>query len=171
MPVELGVRVGVVEEQYRFILHHRVMSKETDDKVAVAMVQDARQKFPGLRACSFDKGFHSPANQQQLATLLDHVVLPRKGKLSQEHRVVEQSEAFKQARRSHAAVESAINALEVHGLDQCPDHGLDGFKRYVALAVVARNIHRIGDIVRQQDQAREKRRQVARRGWRDQQAA
>lgn len=171
VPVELGVRVGVVEDPYRFILHHRVMAGETDDKVAVAMIRDARQKFPDLKACSFDKGFHSPANQQQLATLLDHVVLPRKGKLSPEHRALEQLEAFKQARRRHAAVESAINALEVHGLDCCPDHGLDGFKRYVALAVVARNLHRIGDIVWQQEQAREKRRQAAKRGWQDKRAA
>ena len=38
----------------------------------------------------------------------------------------------------------------MHGLDQCPDHGIDGFKRYVALAVMARNIHRIGAILKQQ---------------------
>ena len=36
------------------------------------------------------------------------------------------------------AVESAINALEAHGLDRCPDHGIDGFKRYIALAVFTR---------------------------------
>ncbi len=32
-------------------------------------------------------------------------------------------------------------------LDVCPDHGIDGFKRYVALAVVARSIHRIGAVL------------------------
>jgi IS5 family transposase len=47
----------------------------------------------------------------------------------------------------HSAVESAINALEVHGLDRCPDHGIEGFKRYVALSVVARNLQRIGAIL------------------------
>jgi IS5 family transposase len=59
----------------------------------------------------------------------------------------QQSEAFVQGRRRHAAVESAINALEVHGLDVCPDHGLDGFKRYVALAIVARNLQKLGAIL------------------------
>ncbi len=54
-------------------------------------------------------------------------------------------------------VESAINALEVHGLDKCPDHGIDGFKRYVALAVVARNIQRLGAVLRQQVQEKEQR--------------
>jgi len=48
-------------------------------------------------------------------------------------------------------VESAINGLEVHGLDVCLDHGIEGFKRYVAWAVLARNIHRIGAIVWQQE--------------------
>jgi transposase, IS5 family len=34
--------------------------------------------------------------------------------------------------------------LDVHVLDRCRDHGVDGFKRCIALAVVARNIQRIG---------------------------
>jgi IS5 family transposase len=55
------------------------------------------------------------------------------------------------------AVESAINALEVHGLDKCPDHGLNGFKRYIAMAGVARNIQRLGAVLRQQEQELEKR--------------
>jgi transposase, IS5 family len=29
----------------------------------------------------------------------------------------------------------------------CLDHGIDGFKRYIALAVVTRNIHRIDVIL------------------------
>ena len=51
-------------------------------------------------------------------------------------------------------MESAINRLEVQGLDRCPDHGIDGFKRYVALAVVTRNIHRIGAILAQRELTR-----------------
>ena len=58
---------------------------------------------------------------------------------------------------AHSAVESAINGLEVHGLDVCPDHGIDGFKRYVALAVLARNIHRIGAILKERENRRAKR--------------
>lgn len=60
------------------------------------------------------------------------------------------------ARRAHSAVESAINALEMHGLDKCLDHGITGFKRYVALAVVTRNIHRFGDTLWQRELARER---------------
>ncbi|MDO8754709.1 MAG: ISNCY family transposase, partial [Anaerolineales bacterium] len=158
VPVELGVKVCILEDQHQFILHHQVMEKQTDDQVAVSMVVEAKKRFPNLNACSFDKGFHSKTNQSALKEHLALVALPKKGKLSQQAQAVEQSEVFIKARRAHSAVESAINALEVHGLDMCPDHGINGFKRYVALAVVARNIHRIGAILWQQEQLREQRR-------------
>jgi IS5 family transposase len=51
-------------------------------------------------------------------------------------------------RKKHAAVESAINALENHGLGRCLDLGIEGFKRYVGLAVLARNIQLIGALLR-----------------------
>jgi len=35
VPVELGMRVCVLEDQFGFILHYKVMEKETDDKVAL----------------------------------------------------------------------------------------------------------------------------------------
>jgi len=44
------------------------------------------------------------------------------------------SKEFRTAKRKHPAVESGINALGVHGLGKCLDHGLIGFKRYVAMA-------------------------------------
>lgn len=154
IPVELGVKVCLLEDQYQFILHHQVMQKQTDDQVAVPMVDGAKKRFPQLVACSFDKGFHSTANQIALQDYLTLVALPRKGKLSQSAQEIEQSAGFVKARRAHSAVESAINALEVHGLDICRDHGIVGFKRYVAWAVVARNIHRIGALLWQQEQQR-----------------
>jgi len=155
--VELGLKVCILEDQYQFILHHEVMQQKTDDQVAVSMVAEAKKRFPRLNACSFDKGFHSPNNQDELKEHLDLVALPRKGKLSQAAQAEQQAEGFVKARRAHSAVESAINALEVHGLDLCPDHGIDGFRRYVAFAVVARNIHRIGAILWRQEQKRAKR--------------
>jgi hypothetical protein len=157
--VELGIKVCILEDQHQFILHHEVMQQTMDDQVTVSMVRETKKRFANLNACSFDKGFHSPDNQLALKDQLELVALPRKGKLSQIAKAAEQSDAFIKARRSHSAVESAINALEVHGLDMCPDHGIGGFKRYVALAVVARNIHRIGAILCQQEQKREHRRQ------------
>ncbi|MDM8538718.1 ISNCY family transposase, partial [Desulfobacterales bacterium HSG17] len=66
------------------------------------------------------------------------------------------------ARRKHAAVESSIGALQNHGLDRCPDHGIKGFERYVALGVLARNIQILGHAVQQKElkqQKKEKKRE------------
>jgi hypothetical protein len=167
VPQELGLRVGIVEDQYKFILHHRVMENETDDKTAVPMIRKAQEDFPDLHSCSFDKGYHSPANRMELAQLLKNVILPKKGKRTLEETELENSEAFVRGRRSHSAVESAISALDNHGLDMCPDHGLHGFKRYVALAVLARNIQNLGNILHQEvakRQARKARADLRRAG-------
>lgn len=147
VPVELGLNVCVMESTSGFILHHKVMQDCTDSEVAVDIVKETQARFPKLSACSFDKGFHSPTNQKTLAELLDQVVMPRKGKLSTTQREAENAPEFVNARRQHSAVESGINALEVHGLDRCPDRGLEHFKRYVALAVVGRNLQKLGAIL------------------------
>ncbi len=147
VPVELGVKVAIVEDQHGFILTTQVMEDQVDSEIAVEIVKETKGKFPNLKQVSFDKGFHSPENQEKLKEILDKVALPRKGKLSAITKAIEQEPEFIKARKAHSAVESAINALEVHGLDICPDSGIEGFKRYVKLAMVARNIHRIGDIL------------------------
>ena len=124
-----------------------LVEKTTDDQIAVGIIEEAKTRFPSLYSVSFDKGFHSPKNQIDLADIVEKVVLPKKGKLSVVDKEREQNPEFKRLRRKHSAVESAINALEVHGLDRCLDHGIDGFKRYVSLAVVARNIHHLGAVL------------------------
>jgi len=152
--VELGLRVCVVEDQHRFILNHEVMEGTTDDAIAVSIVEETKQRFGILHSVSMDKGFHSKDNQVKLKELVNVVVVPKKGRLSAVDRARESDAEFVRLRQQHSAVESAINALEQHGLDVCPDHGIVGFKRYVALAVVARNVQRLGAVLRQQEAER-----------------
>ena len=161
VPQELGLKVCVLKDQYGFILHHRVLEQQTDDKVAVAMAQGAKDRFENLAGCSFDKGFYSPENKRQLPNILNNVVLPKKGRLSAKDKQIEQCEEFVECRRKHSAVESSINALENHGLDRCLDHGLHGFKRYAALAVLARNIQILGHLIQQKELKQQRRRRAA----------
>jgi IS5 family transposase len=151
----------VLKDQHGFILYHQVLEQQTDDKVAVAMTQGAKDRFANLAGCSFDKGFYSPDNKTELANILDYVILPKKGRLSAKDKKVEQSDQFVESRRKHSAVESCINALENHGLDRCLDHGPYGFKRYVALSVLARNIQILGHLIQQKELKRQKRRKAA----------
>jgi len=161
VPVELGLKVCIVKDQFGFILHHQVMEHQTDDQIAIPLIKATKERHANIVSCSFDKGFHSKNNQIELSKLLDMVVLPRKGKLSKAAQAIESSPEFKHLRRKHSAVESSINALENHGLDRCPDHGIDGFKRYTAFAVLARNLQIVGSIEQKKRIQAAKRREKA----------
>ena len=150
VPQELGLKVCVVEDQHQFILHHRVMENETDDKVAVGVIENTKTDFPNLISCSFDKGFYTPYNRRKLSKLLKNVILAKKGRLSLIDKEIENSEDFVYGRRKHSGVESAINARGNHGLDRYRDHGIYGFKRYVALGILSRNIQTLGNIIQKQ---------------------
>lgn len=159
VPVEFGLPVVVLEDSDRFILHYQVMEKQTDSQIAINFVREGQVRFPMLRIVSMDKGFHSPDNQIELKNMLDLVILPKKGRLSKIDQAREHDSEFILFRRKHSSVESAINALEEHGLDKCPDDGIDGFKRYVALAVVARNLHRLGAVIQNKQNGKNRRQQ------------
>ena len=75
---ELGLGVCVHKDQYGFILHHRVMLQQTDDKLAVVMVQETKDNSKSVGS-SFDE-FVRPREQKPFrAEILDYVVLPKKG--------------------------------------------------------------------------------------------
>ena len=118
VPVELGVPVAVLEDQHGFLLHSRILWEGGDVDPAVPMIREAQARFPDLRLCSFDRGFHSPSNRIALDELLDHNVLPKKGKLGPADRKRAADPTFREMRRQHPAVESAINHLEPRGRDR-----------------------------------------------------
>lgn len=152
VPVELGLKVCIIEDEHQFILHHKVMRKQSDDKVAVAIAEETKLRFPELYSISYDRGFFTNENREILRNVINTVAMPKKGRLSKQDQDIESSEDYIAAKQKHSAVESAINALDSHGLDKCPDHGLPGFERYVALAIVARNLQRLGAIIHKKEQ-------------------
>lgn len=151
VPVELGLRVCVLQDQFGFTLNHLVMENQTDDQVTVTIAEGAKQRFPDLYQVSYDKGFWSKTNLAELSQVVERLVLPKKGKLSADDKKRENHPEFIRAKRKHSAVESDINGLESGGLDKCPDKGLDAYKRYIALAVVSRNLNNLGRILLERD--------------------
>jgi len=149
VPQELGLNVCILQDQHGLILHHRVMQGERDQEIAVPIVQETQETFSNLNSCSFDKGFWSPDNREKLGNILNEVILPKKGRLSEKDKEEQSSESFTEGRRQHPTVESSIHALENHGLDRCLDHGIHGFKRYISLSVLARNIQILGHKLQQ----------------------
>ena len=152
-PVEFGLPVCILEDKHGFELHHEVMWQGSDVDLAVPMVAAAQERFPDLRAVSFDRGARNPENRVRLDEMLDLNVLPKKGYLGRADRERETGDAFVAMRRAHPAVEYAINNLGHRGAGRVRSRGPAGFARAVALSVVAMNIHRIGLLLRRQSQA------------------
>ena len=144
--VELGVRIAIASDQFGFILDHRVMEQEQDVDIAVPFLQELLLKKT-LKSVSFDKGFWSVTNFNSLKDYVENLIMPKKGKLNKIEKEREQSKSFRQLRRKHSAVEASINCLEHHGLNRCPDKGVDNFKRYTALGVLAYNLHKLGNLL------------------------
>ena len=158
-PVELGVPVCVVEDEHQFVLSHRIMWTESDVDLIPEIIGDTQEQYPELQGCSFDKGFWSPRGKVALDKVMEMPVLPKKGRLSKADKERESTGEFREARRKHPAVESAINNLEQRGLERIREKSKEGFARMVALSILASNVHRIGVIVRdrQREQLKKKR--------------
>ena len=169
-PVELGLRVAVMDDPFGFILQSQVMHQSieqqlesfknideitrkqiTDEKITVTFLKDALEDFPNIKSVSFDKGFHSVPNQEELKELDVTSILPRKGKLSIKDQQRQSASEFIEGRKRHSGIESCIHALENHGLDICRDRGLAAFQRYVGCAVAARNLQVLGSHIQKHE--------------------
>ena len=149
-PNQFGRLVLVCEDAAGFISHHYVMPREVQDQdVAVEQTRIMQERLQKrVEEISFDRGFHSPANQTGLAEIVNDVCLPKPGSKQSVEQLELASVKFHQAKQRHPGIESAIGALQSgNGLVRCRDVGEVGFERYVALAVLGRNIHALGKLI------------------------
>ena len=112
-------------------------------------MKQVQQRLNGqIRSASFDRGFHSPENQAELVKLVAQPCLPKPGHVQAAQQEREATVEFREARRRHAGVESAIGALQSgNGQDRCRDHTFGGYCRYVGLGVLGRNLHVLGKVL------------------------
>jgi hypothetical protein len=149
-PVQFGRLVLVCEDGAGFITHLYLMPRDADDRgVVVEQMRILQKRLHGrIRRASFDRGFHSPENQGELAKLVAHPCLPMPGANQAQEQAAKATFEFRQARQSHPGIESAINALQSgNGLTRCRDRSERGFSRYLQLAVLGRNLHVLGKIL------------------------
>jgi hypothetical protein len=147
---ELGLKIAIAQDQFGFIIANQVMQKQHDKDIAVPITEQML-KTHDIESISFDKNFWTPENYRMLAQLVPMVVMPKKGKRNQQEYEREHSKTFIALRKQHSAVESAINCLEHHGLNRCPDRGLHNFKKYTALGVLACNLHKLGNLLAEKE--------------------
>lgn len=144
-PVELGHRLLVATDQHQLIQDYEgPVGADVDQSVPVASRLLARYGEGQIASMSFDKGFTRREDRQLLELFIPKVIMPKRGRKNAEEAKAESARKFVALRKAHSAVESAINALEHHGLNRCLDVGLEGYTRYIGYGVLAYNLHVIG---------------------------
>jgi len=128
--VQFGRLVLVYEDAAGFVTHHAVMPRDArDGDVVVKHTRMLQDRLDGqIEEASFDRGFHSPENQEELAEIIPHVCLPKPGAKQSREQQATATARFQQASQRHSGVESAIGALQSgNGLQRCRDRSRVGF--------------------------------------------
>jgi IS5 family transposase len=156
VPVQFGHNVLVVEDAVGFVVAYRVVANGVlDQDLVVPVIKQLQKRFDGrIESASFDRAFHTPENQRELAELVKTPCLASKGEEKGRQQQEEGTLAFRQARQHHPGVESAIGALQAgNGLKRCRDRSKRGYERYVGLGILGRNLQTLGKLLLVRDEA------------------
>ena len=156
--VELGVPVCVMEDQFQFILHHKILWAGERCGPGGADGGGDASPSPGPARVQLRSRFSQPGEPRpsRRVARLERAAAQGTAEPGRARTRVGPG-VFATARRQHPAVESAINALEHRGLDRVRTRGADGFARTVALSVLAANLHRLGQLLRQRERKQRRR--------------
>jgi hypothetical protein len=149
-PEQFGRLLLIYEDAAGFVVRHHLMARDKGDRdVIVEQTKALQEHLNGkMDSLSLDRGFHTPANQVQLAEIVKHPCLPKPGAKQAATQAKAATVEFRQARKRHSGVESAIGALQSgNGMKRCRDHSEVGFQRYLALAILGRNLHTLGRLL------------------------
>jgi IS5 family transposase len=149
-PVQFGRLVMIYEDAAGFITHSYLLGREEQDReVVVPQTRLLQERLKGvIEEASFDRGFHTPDNQRELAEIVARPCLPKPGAKQAIEQARQATLSFRRARQRHAGVESAIGALQAgNGLERSRDRSERGLERYLALGVLGRNLHVLGKLL------------------------
>jgi len=156
LPIQYGHNVLVIEDAAGFVVEYRVVGNGIlDQDLVVPVMRQLQQRMGGkIKSASFDRAFHTPENQRDLAEIVRTPCIASKGQSKGQQQQKEGTVAFRKARQNHPGVESEIGALQSgNGLKRCRDKGKRGFERYVALGILGRNLQTLGKLLLAQDEA------------------
>jgi IS5 family transposase len=155
-PIQFGHNVLVIEDAAGFVIDYRVVDNGMlDQDLILPVMKKLQQQFGGkINSASFDRAFHTPANQKELGEIVSTPCIVAKGQEKGRNQQKDGTVAFRKARQNHPGVESVIGALQVgNGLDRCRDRSKSGYERYVALGIMGRNLQTLGKLLLAQDKA------------------
>jgi len=152
-PNQFGRLVLIYEDGSGFVTHHYLLPRDAQDAdVIVHQTRIAQHLLGGrIKEISLDRGFYTPENEKELRNIVRHPCLPKRAPKQFAAQQKKASIRFRNARRRHAGVESTIGALQAgNGMERCRDRTEVGFERYLALAILGRNLQTLGKLLIQQ---------------------
>lgn len=155
-PIEFGHKVLVIEDAAGFVVDYRVVENGVlDQDLVVPVMKKLQKRFDGkIKSASFDRAFHTPQNQEDLAEIVRTPCIAAKGPEKGRQQQKEGTVAFRKARQNHPGVESVIGALQKgNGLKRSRDRSKRGYERYVALGILGRNLQTLGRLLLEKDKA------------------
>jgi transposase, IS5 family len=163
-PIEFGHKVFLAESGGGLITQYRVLTGNPADQIHVAPSLKHHTEIFGHAPdlyCS-DRGFFNDANLdrcKEAGVTLTCIPQAGGGKRSAEREALEKSPAFKKGQRFRAGIEGRISVLfRGRGMKRALVEGRDRFELLVGAAVLANNLMKIADLLRQK---RARRRPVA----------
>jgi IS5 family transposase len=156
VPIQYGHNVLVIEDAVGFVVEYRVVDNGVlDQDLVVPVMRHLQERYQGkIKSASFDRAFHTPENQRELAAIVRTPCIACKGQEKGRQQEKEGTVAFRKARQNHPGVESEIGALQSgNGLKRCRDRSKRGFEGYVALGILGRNLQTLGKLLLARDAA------------------
>lgn len=149
-PMQFGRLALIYEDAAGFITHSYLLGREELDRdVVVPQTRIVQKRLKGaIEEASFDRGFHTPDNQRELAEIVARPCLLKPGAKQSAEQAEQANISFRRARQRHAGVESVIGALQAgNGLGRSRDRTELGFERYLLLGVLGRNLQTLGKLL------------------------
>ena len=152
-PGEFGHKVFLAESAQGRITDYQVLEGNPADTPHVKASLDRPQEtFPPVpELYAGDRGFHSAdhVDHCQQAGVSQVCIPPRGGQKSAPQDVMERSAQFKKGQRFRVGIEGRISVLfRGRGMKRCRAKGRDRFEVLVGAAVLANNLLRIAELLR-----------------------
>jgi len=146
--VEVILRMTVLRRRKKWT--YRQAEQEVRDSPVPALREHQRLFHHAPHVLAGDRAFFSPDNQRFARQVgVKQFAIPQTGCLTKRQRQREKQPWFKQGQRFRNGIEGRISVIRrTVQLAHCPNHGLDGFERWIGwgiivanLVVIARKLH------------------------------
>ena len=143
-PTEFGRLVRIDEVEGGIVCNYKVQDGNPSDSAAFLPAIEEHKKLFGRapRMATADRGYFSAANVKAAEQSgVKEVVLPGRGRLSEERAKTQKERWFRRGLRWRAGIEARIATLKHRfGMARAFYKGDQGFKRFVGWSVIAQNL-------------------------------